>query len=382
MIIFFAVVLIVTFAVNYYIYRHTKPLFSLENRIGLALKILFLFFAIAYPLGRILEQAAPSGISETIAKIGAFWLAAMLYLTILFFVFDITKLVLSLVNHASYNSLKESDTLKMMIPAIIYGVVAIVVFAGYFNALYPKVSQVYIETHKSINNKPLVRIVAASDIHLGSIISNGRLERFVNMVNEQKPDIILLAGDIFDEDLGPIIRNDMGQQLAKLSAPLGVFAVTGNHEYIGGVTAAVEYLENHNITVLRDTFITAGNMLTIVGRDDKQAKTMGGSQRKDLDEIVREINPNLFSVLLDHQPYNLQNAVENGIDLQISGHTHHGQLFPLNFITRSIFEVSKGYKRINDTHIYVSTGFGTWGPPVRVGNRPEIVVFEIAQNQK
>lgn len=381
MIIFFAVVLIITFAVNYYIYKHTKPIFSLENGVGLALKILFLFFAIAYPLGRILEQVAPSGLSDFIAKIGSFWLAAMLYLTILFFVFDITKLVLSLVHDASYNSLKESVTLKMAIPSIIYGIVAIVVFAGYFNALYPKVSRIYIETQKSINSKPLVKIVAASDIHLGSIISNGRLERFVKMVNEQKPDIILLAGDIFDEDLGPIIRNDMGQQLAKLSAPLGVFAITGNHEYIGGVTAAVEYMENHNITVLRDTFITVGNMLTIVGRDDKQAKTMGGEQRKELVEIVRGIDANLFTVLLDHQPYNLQNAVENGIDLQISGHTHHGQMFPLNLITRAIFEVSKGYKRIDDTHIYVSTGFGTWGPPVRVGNRPEIVVFEISKAQ-
>lgn len=380
MIIFFALVLLITFAVNYYIYRHTRPIFSLENKVGFILKILFIFFAIAYPLGRILEQVAPSGISEFIAKIGSFWLAAMLYLTILFFVFDITKLVLSLVNHASYSALKESVSLKIMIPSIIYGVVGITVLAGYFNALYPKVSRIYIETSKPINNKPLVRIVAASDIHLGSIISNGRLERFVSMVNDEKPDIVLLAGDIFDEDLGPIIRNDMGKLLAKLSAPLGVYAVTGNHEYIGGVTSAVEYLENHNITVLRDTFITAADMLNIVGRDDKQAKTMGGSKRKNLDEVVKGINSNLFTVLLDHQPYNLQNAFDNGIDLQISGHTHHGQLFPLNFITRAIFEVSKGYKRINDTHIYVSTGFGTWGPPIRIGNRPEIVVFEVARN--
>ena len=380
MIIFFTVILIITFAVNYYIYRHTRPIFSLGNGVGIALKMLFLFFAMAYPLGRMLEQAAPSGISDTIAKIGSFWLAAMLYLTILFFVFDIAKLIISWVNHASYTWLKGNTTLKIAIPAIIYGFVGLALLAGYFNALYPKVNRVYIETHKPINSKPQVRIVAASDIHLGSIISNGRLERFVDMVNKEKPDIILLAGDIFDEDLGPIIRNDMGKLLAKLSAPMGVFAVTGNHEYIGGITPAIEYLENHNITVLRDTFVTVENVLNIVGRDDKQAKTMGGLKRKDLSEVVKNIDQNLFTVLLDHQPYNLQNAVDNGIDLQISGHTHHGQLFPLNFITRAIFEVSKGYKRINDTHIYVSTGFGTWGPPVRIGNRPEIVVFEISGN--
>jgi predicted MPP superfamily phosphohydrolase len=106
---------------------------------------------------------------------------------------------------------------------------------------------------------------------------------------------------------------------------------------------------------------------------------MGGVIRKSLDTLVSGIDKSRFTVLLDHQPYNLNDAVENGIDLQISGHTHHGQMFPFNFITKAIFEVSRGYKQIENTHFYVSTGFGTWGPPIRVGNRPEIVVFNIVK---
>jgi predicted MPP superfamily phosphohydrolase len=109
---------------------------------------------------------------------------------------------------------------------------------------------------------------------------------------------------------------------------------------------------------------------------------MGGNMRKPIEQLVENIDKNLFTIMLDHQPYNLNEAVENGIDLQISGHTHHGQMFPLNLITKSIFEVSRGYKQIENTHIYVSTGFGTWGPPVRVGNRPEIVVIEVSSGRQ
>jgi hypothetical protein len=197
------------------------------------------------------------------------------------------------------------------------------------------------------------------------------------MMNEQKPDIILLAGDIFDEDLGPVIKNDMGKLLSQLYAPLGVYAVTGNHEYIGGVAPAVKYLEDHNITVIRDSTVNIEGIINIVGREDRQSNVMAGVERKPLDKLVANIDKSLFTVLLDHQPYNLEQAVENGMDLQLSGHTHHGQMFPLNFVTKAIFEVSRGHKQIENTHVFVSTGFGSWGPPIRIGNRPEIVVIDV-----
>lgn len=311
------------------------------------------------------------------AKIGSFWLAAMLYLTLMFLLFDLLKLMHSWTGFPSFLSAKHSISILRNISVGIYATTAIIILAGHLNAIYPKVSRVSINTDKSLNGNTMLKVAAASDIHLGTIISNGRLERFVRMMNEQKPDIILLAGDIFDEDLGPVIKKNMGDQLKQLSAPLGVYAITGNHEYIGGAEAAIKYLEDHGITVIRDSVVTPQGKLNVVGRDDRQAKMMGGNMRKSLETIVDAIDNNLFTIMLDHQPYNLNEAVENGIDLQIYGHTHHGQMFPLNLITKSIFEVSRGYKQIEKTHVYVSTGFGTWGPPVRIGNRPEIVIFEV-----
>lgn len=378
MLIFFSIVLIVTIGVNYYIYRRTNPIFAFAGGYELALRLLFWAIALSYPIGRFLERVVPSGAAELVAKVGSFWLAAMLYLTLMFLLFDILKLMHSWTGFPSFLSAKDSISFLRKISVGIYATTAIIIFAGYLNAIYPKVSSVTIKTDKSLNGNAMLKIAAASDIHLGTIISNGRLERFVHMMNEQKPDIILLAGDIFDEDLGPVIKNNMGDQLKQLSAPLGVYAITGNHEFIGGVDAAIKYLEDHGITVIRDSVVTPQGKLNVVGRDDRQAKMMGGNMRKPIEHMVVNIDNNLFTIMLDHQPYNLNEAVENGIDLQISGHTHHGQLFPLNLITKAMFEVSRGYKQIENSHFYVSTGFGTWGPPVRVGNRPEIVVFEVS----
>ncbi len=379
MLIFFSIVLVVFTLVNFYIYKHTKPVFNIVGWIGSVSKILFIVFVLSYPMGRFLERMVPSTGSDFVVKVGSFWLGAMVYLILIFVFIDIFRLIYPLFGLTASFSPKANPELFKKIIIGAYVTTAFILLGGFFNALNPRVNQMSIATKKSIEGYSKLRIGAASDIHLGTIISNGRLERFVKLMNAQKPDIILLPGDIFDEDLGPIIKNDMGKLLSQLSAPLGVYAVTGNHEYIGGVDPAVFYLENHGIQVLRDSAISLNGIINIVGREDRQARLMGGINRKPLKKLIENLDANHYTILLDHQPYNLNEAVENGIDLQISGHTHHGQLFPFNLITRAIFEVSRGLKEFGDTFIYVSNGFGTWGPPIRVGNRPEIVVIEVVR---
>lgn len=381
MIYFFSIVLIVYLGVNFYIFKQTSIFFNTDTSVGIILKVLFFVAALSYPLGRIFERVYPSLLPDVLIKIGSFWLGAMLYLTLFFILLNIVHLGFSVFGHGSLIFAKSNPELVKRLTIAIYSVTVLILLGGYLNALYPRVNRITINTPKSLGKNASLKIAAASDIHLGAVISNGRLERFVRMMNEQNPDIILLAGDVFDEDLGPVIQNDMGKLLSKLSAPLGVYAVTGNHEYIGGVEPAIKYLEEHSVKVLRDSaMVTSGN-INVIGRDDRQSKIMGGVTRKSLDALVLGIDKSRFTILLDHQPYNLNEAIENGIDLQISGHTHHGQMFPLNFITKAIFEVSRGHKQIENTHFYVSTGFGTWGPPIRIGNRPEIVVFDILSDK-
>ena len=169
------------------------------------------------------------------------------------------------------------------------------------------------------------------------------------------------------------IKQNLGETLRTIKAKYGVFAVTGNHEYIGGVEEAYKYLMDHGIRVLRDEVVTIDGGITLVGREDRSIGSFSGKKRKSLRELMANVDKRFPVILMDHQPIGLNEAVEAGADLQLSGHTHHGQIWPFGYITEAIYEVSWGYKKKGETQFYVSSGVGTWGPPVRLGNTPEII---------
>ncbi|HSM47824.1 MAG TPA: metallophosphoesterase, partial [Draconibacterium sp.] len=166
--------------------------------------------------------------------------------------------------------------------------------------------------------------------------------------------------------------------LKNLQAKQGVYAVLGNHEFYGNASAAHEYLKNHKITVLRDSAVVLPNGIAIVGREDITSERMNGKHRKSIKELLNGIDLENPVFMLDHQPYKLAEVASHSVDLQVSGHTHNGQMWPFNYITAAMFEISRGYGKINDTHFYVSSGYGTWGPPIRTNSRSEIVVLEIS----
>jgi len=262
------------------------------------------------------------------------------------------------------------------------GIVFLIVVVGRINAVNPHVREISIDLPKKVNDGKNIMIAMASDIHLGAVVGQKRLRRMIRMIDEINPDLILFAGDVVDEDPGSLIKKDLGQCLKELHAPLGVYAVTGNHEYIGGVAKAVEYLKSHNITILRDSVLTLLNGITIIGREDIDSRRFNGKRRKSISELIKDIDPDNPTILMDHQPSNLNDAIDNNIDLQLSGHTHHGQLWPFNYITSRLFRVSYGYEKIQNTNIYVSCGFGSWGPPIRTTTRPELVKIVLRFDSK
>lgn len=129
--------------------------------------------------------------------------------------------------------------------------------------------------------------------------------------------------------------------------------------------------------MLRDSVANIAGSFYVAGREDRDKNRFSGKNRLEVAELLSNIDHSLPIILLDHQPFALDKAAEAGVDLQLSGHTHHGQLWPLNFITRAVYEISMGYKQKGNTHFYVSPGYGGWGPPVRTGNRPEIVMIKL-----
>ena len=372
-VIFFSIVLAIYGSVNYYIFIRGWQSLPAGSTLRSIYLPLFLFVALSYMAGRILENVWLSKLSDVLVWIGSFWLAAMIYFLLIIIILDILRLM-NLIFPISPEFIKAnySET-KRIISLVSFIVVVIIVFAGYINALNPKISKLNLDVNKAANGRPSLNIVFASDIHLGTIVGRQRFDRIVDKINVLKPDIVLLPGDIVDEDLKPVIRENIGESLRKLKAPLGVYASTGNHEHIGGVEEAYKYLTEHDIVVLRDSVIMVNNEFYLIGREDRDARRFSGRGRKTLEELMTGIDKEHPIILMDHQPFKLEEASSSRIDLQISGHTHNGQLWPFNYLTDAIYEVSRGYKKKGDTHFYVSSGVGTWGPPVRTGNRPEIV---------
>lgn len=373
---FFGVVITLYTLLTLYIFSRGVQVFAAGTHSRTLFIWSFWLLAASYPLARIVERIWLSPFSDVLTWIGSFWLALFFYLLLATVLIDILRLVNWIVPFFHLLSPNPSG-LRSITAMVTLAVVGGIVIAGHINALSTRVTHYQLHISKKGPASGKLRVVAVSDIHLGTLIGPRRLDKLTQLVALQHPDLILFAGDLVDEDLAPVIRHDLGKYLRRFQAPMGVYAITGNHEYIGGAEKAVTYLSDHGLTLLRDTAVLVDDAIYIVGREDRDRSRFAGKNRKNLQEVSALVDPSKPVILLDHQPYNLQQAVEQGFDLQISGHTHHGQLWPLNYITSAIFELSKGYTRKGKTHFIVSTGYGTWGPPVRTGNRPEIVVADL-----
>ncbi len=375
--IFFSIVLLIYGLVNYYIF--IRGLQALPHGISFRnwYPWIFLFLSASYVIGRFTERVWISPVSSFFTFVGSFWLAMMVYFLLAVLVIDLARLVLYFLPQPAILTNHYTEFKKYLF-LVVLGITGIVVLAGHINALNPRVKRLDIHIDKKAGTLKSLHIAAASDIHMGTLVGPRRTAKLVRMLNGCNADLILLAGDIVDEDLAPVIRYDLGRSLLKLKAPLGIYAITGNHEYIGGAKAAVEYLENHGIKMLRDTSIKIDESFYLAGRNDRDSKRFSGNERKGLEKVLEGVDFSLPVILMDHQPFNLQQVMDAGVDFQLSGHTHNGQLWPFNYITRAMYEVSWGYLNKGNTHFYVSSGYGGWGPPVRTGNRPEIVDIYIS----
>ncbi|KAB2954288.1 metallophosphoesterase [Heliorestis acidaminivorans] len=334
----------------------------------------FLFFslAIAYPLGRLLETTVPS-IAIPLIVIGGYWLAIILYMGMMLLLIEILRLIHRFKPFIPV-SWTENRKTPLFLTITVVALTALIILYGSWNAHNPRITSYEIPIAKSAGPLEELKIVVVSDLHLGNIVKNDRLLKMVNMVKELDPDLILLPGDIIDEDPGPFAEQDMKATFGKLNPPYGIFAALGNHEYIGGHWEdIIVHLEEAGVTVLQDEYKKVDDRFYIVGRDDRSRHHFAGSARKSLAEVMTDVEQGLPILLMDHQPLDLEEAVEQGVDLQVSGHTHRGQLFPFNFVTHFMFETDWGHLKKGDSNFVVSTGYGTWGPPIRTGNWPEVV---------
>jgi len=372
-IIFFLIFFSIYGSVNYYIFVRGSQAIPPGPGWRRAYLAVFLVLSLSIVAGRLLERAWMSPASEALVWIGSFWLGAVVYFFLAVLALDLVRLA-DLIQpfypawlRAHYQGAKQVLALGVT------GAVIVTIIAGYVNASSPRVKHLELKIPKKADGVRSMSIALASDIHLGTIIGSRRIRQIVEKINALDADLVLLPGDIVDEDIGAVIRENLGEALKSIRSKHGVVAVTGNHEYIGGVDAACDYLGKHGVTMLRDGILRVNGGVYLVGREDRSADRTPVMKRMPLKQLMAGVDRRYPVILLDHQPFRLEEGASNGADLQVSGHTHHGQLWPFNHITSAIYEVSWGYKQIGQTHVYVSSGVGTWGPPMRIGNHPEIL---------
>jgi len=372
--IFFGTVLLVYFSLNFLVFTKGLQAFSITPAWRRWYVVVFWVIVSCFVVGEILEHTRSSLVSEWIYRVGAFWLAFMLYFTLAILLFELIR-----VADNFFHFLPEmTQILRFRLGLGTVAFVTVVVVAGHLNALNTQIREIALTIPKKVVGNHTMKIVVASDIHLGALIGENREAKLVAIINNQKPDLVLLCGDLVDGDIAPVLRKNLGKHLQEIRSVMGVYAIPGNHEYIGGITKTLPYLEKIKINLLRDKVLVLPNGIQLVGRDDRDNRQMGEeNRRKTLNELMAGVDKSFPVIVMNHQPFDLNEAVVEDVDLHLSGHTHHGQLWPLNLVTKAVFELSWGFLKKGNTNFYVSSGFGSWGPPVRIGNTPEVVVFNI-----
>jgi len=341
--------------------------------------VVSLLLAISTIAGRILLARLPGAPTGGLIFAGNIWLAAWVYLVLFAFMIDIARGANALV---SFFPRAVRQNPRRAARSAFFGVLALTALVLGYGAVHAgrfTIRDLDIRIPKAAGPIPGLTIVLASDLHVNPNMRKSHLEDIVAAINGLRPDLILLAGDVLNEDIrGPVLA-EMSAVLRELKAPYGVLGVLGNHEIYGGVERSLEWLAKSGIDVLVDRTVLVADAFYVAGRmDSGHGFRPGIRPRKPLAEVLAGLDPSRPLILMDHQPRDLKDAERNGVDLQLSGHTHGGQIFPITLINRLIYEVPQGYARKGGAQYYVSPGVGNWGPPMRIGSTPEIVRIKVS----
>lgn len=354
-----SLMLLVFFGIFFYVFFRLwqmipvgKPIF-----VGVFIALVFSFF-----LGFMGGAFLPTSIATFFYHVGMTFLKVSLYLVFIFLILDLLRLVLPM-QKILVGNWKTFCVLAVAITTLFT--------YAHFNYRNVVRKEMAISINKEIS--PL-RIVAVSDLHLGPGVNRAKLDRWVELINGAEPDIVVMVGDIVDNPASfrPIENREIATGLREINSRFGVFAVLGNHEYIAGIYPSLAFLKSANIKVLRDTAVLINDEFYVIGRDD-----LTNRNRKSVAELVQNLDVSKPLILLDHQPFDLNEAEKNSIDLQISGHTHRGQMWPASWIAEKIFDLAHGHLQRGNTHFFVTSGIGIWGGKFRLGTQSEYVVIDL-----
>lgn len=366
--------------------RWMRSCHDLFGRKGVQVLVLLVFvFAAASPLTAFLLPASP--IRTALKQLGNYWLGILLYLLLVLVVAELLRLFLKKV---SFPGKEKLFSRKGSAAAGIVCVLCLVLVSvyGILNARNIRTTDYTVKIEKDGGNLEKLHIVLVADLHLGYNTGSTMMAQMVNKINQQDPDLVVIDGDIFDNEFEAIPDPEKtAQTLRGIQSRYGVYACYGNHDIqekiLAGFTFEQEekkvsdpqmdaFLEDAGIELLRDEGVLIENSFYLYGRPDYARPGRGITVRKTPEEITAQMDLSKPVIVIDHQPKELEELAQAGVDLDLCGHTHDGQVFPGNILVSLMWENSCGYLRKGEMHNIVTSGVGVFGPNMRVGTRSEI----------
>lgn len=382
--IFFAVIIGLTVGTHYYLWARLirDPAWPAPWRQLATVALVVLGTSV--PLSMIIWRVVPREVAIPVAWVGYIWMGAMFLVLVLLWGGELARWGWFKVAEASTGDVDLER--RFFFARSLAGGAAVLGAAlsasGVWSAIRPvEVRRLAVKIGRLPDKLSGLRIVQLTDMHVGPTIGRDFVEHVVREVNMLDADIVAITGDMVDGSV-PELAHAL-EPLGDLRAKDGVFFVTGNHEYYSGADEWLSFLPSLGIRPLRNERVEIrreDHALDLAGIDDWTAHQFGGDHGADLDRALHGRDTSRPVVLLAHQPKAFHGALESGVDLQLSGHTHGGQIFPFGFLTRLVQPFLSGLHRREDTQIYVSNGTGYWGPPMRLGAPAEITLIELTQS--
>ena len=375
MILFLLTFFLIYGGVHLYLFAKIKGAFHPGAAVSVILIIIIVLMILAPIIVRTCERYGYDTLASIMAYTGYIWMGVLFLFFVSSLLLDIYHLLIragALVSHRDFSHLVISPLYAFLLPLILSSAINVY---GYFEAKDIRTEMLTIASPKIPESAGRIRIVQISDVHIGIIVKGERLKHIVEEIKKADPDILVSTGDLVDGQIDSLTEH--ATFMRDVQPRYGKFAITGNHEFYAGLNQALDFTRAAGFAVLREEGVDVAGVITIAGVDDPTVDALGLVQEISESKLLSGLDRQRFTVLLKHRPVIEKDSLGQ-FDLQLSGHTHNGQIFPFNFVVRRFYPLITGYFNLpNDAHLYVSRGTGTWGPPIRFLSPPEITVIDL-----
>jgi len=360
---------------SFYLYKWFIRLLQPPQALRHTMRLIFIVLVGSLLAGKILARYEFNSFSYFLSFFSSTWMGFTFFFCIFAGGSDLLRYLLKKFPLQGGTLTQNSRCFRRTLVAVISGLALVVGGCALREAYNIRVTRLDLPLRGLPAEMEGLTVLQVADVHYGMLIENGRLSKIVSLINELEPDIVVITGDLVDESVSHMER--MADPLSKLKSRLGVFAVTGNHDYYAGVDRVVAIMRGAGIRVLRNEVTVLPGGLQLLGIDDPTGARRVGASVPDFNRLVSMLDPRKPSIFLHHQPHNFERMARAGVGLQLSGHTHGSQVLPLRPISHVLFDHLRGLYREGDSYMYVSRGIGTGGPPMRLGSPPELVYIRL-----